>query len=111
MSTRLPEPFRDLEPYMKWGEPTMIARLTKRLASDFSEISAYYDAMLPRIEAVLVYLDQFPLDDMPDDAKLLLNMSLSFADAISCVEYYGSNRIPKGCEHERFPLVYPTHVT
>ena len=110
MSTGLPTPFQDLEPYIDWAKPTMNERLSKRLASTFEDVTVYYNAMLPRIEDVLTYLNQYPLNQMPADAARLMNLALSFAETITCVEYYRSTRIPKGCEHERFPLVNPSHV-
>jgi hypothetical protein len=110
MPVSLPEQFKDLEPYTEWALPTMTARLEKRLASSYESVKAYYDVMLPRIEEILGYLNQFPLNDMPEAEQNLMNMALAFADAISCVEYYRSTRIPKGVEHERFPLVPPSCV-
>lgn len=110
MSVSLPDQFKDLEPFVAWALPTMTARRDKRLASTYEDVKAYYDAMLPRIEGVLEYLNQFPLDNMPENEQNLMNMALAFADAISCVEYYRSTRIPKGVEHERFPLVPPSQV-
>ena len=37
-----------------------------------AELQAFYDAALPRLEAAMSYLDQFPLDTLADDAKRLL---------------------------------------
>ena len=33
------------------------------------EMQAFYDAFFPRAEEAIAYCDQFPLDDMPDDAR------------------------------------------
>ena len=60
----LPSEFADLEPYAaKWCLPNEPARYATRLSSTMDELQSFYDAMFPRGEAVLDYLDQFPLDD------------------------------------------------
>ena len=57
----LPEPFVDLAPYLAWSLPTERERSARRQSSPMDEISAFYQAMLPRMEAILSYLAQYPL--------------------------------------------------
>src|SRR5512145_1175830 len=56
---QLPEPFADLAPYLAWSLPTERERSAKRQASTLAEITAFYQAMLPRMEEVLSYLAQY----------------------------------------------------
>ena len=66
----LPEEFADLEPLAEqWALATETERNRRRLASRMSEVQALYDTLLPRTEAVLSYLGQFPLDNLPEGAE------------------------------------------
>ena len=60
-ATSLPEPFTDLEPMAAvWALATETERNQQRLSSPMGRIQAFYDTMLPRMEAVLTYLSAFP---------------------------------------------------
>ncbi|HKA56256.1 MAG TPA: hypothetical protein VKJ47_21610, partial [Candidatus Binatia bacterium] len=83
-----PEPFRDLEAFAGWALETEVERNRKRLASTMAEIQAFYDAMLPRMEAVIDYLNQFPLEAMPADAQRLLHLTFSLAEVSTAVELF-----------------------
>ena len=61
----LPEPFQALEPFRAWALATERERRAKRLSSSMEEIQAFYDALFPQLEAVVAYLDRFPLDQLP----------------------------------------------
>ena len=71
----LPPAFADLEPFAAtWCLPTEPERWAQRLASSMDEMQAFYDACFPRVEEAIAYCDQFPLDDLPDDAARLLQL-------------------------------------
>jgi hypothetical protein len=75
----LPNEFSDLEPFApKWCRATEGERWTERVSSTIDEMQEFYDAILPRVEEALTYLDKFPIDDMPDDAVHLLQLVYSF---------------------------------
>ena len=68
-ATQLPSDFSDLEPFAAtWCLPTERERYATRLASSMDEMQALYDAAMPRADAAMTYLDQYPLDDLPEDA-------------------------------------------
>ena len=74
----LPPEFSDLEPFAKeWCLASEPERYAKRLASTMDEMQAFYDAIFPRAEEAIVYLDKFPLHDLPDDAHRLLQLLYS----------------------------------
>lgn len=99
----LPVQFSDLEPFAReWALATTIERNRKRLSSSMDEIKAFYDAMLARTDAVLAYLNQFPLDAMPEDARRLLDLALSLAEVAPAVECYGQPGVVDGFEATRF---------
>jgi hypothetical protein len=98
----LPEPFRDLEPLAGWALATEKERNHKRLASPMAEIQAFYDALLPRMEAVIAYLNQFPLDAMPGDAQRLLHLTFSLAEVSTAVELFKQPGVIDGYDASRF---------
>jgi hypothetical protein len=105
MSTLLPNGFSDLEQFAEWALPTSTERNGKRRGSSMNEINALYNAMLPRLEGVLAYLDQFSLQEMPQDAQRLLHLSLSLAEISIAVELFHEPKVTGGCDPERFIVV------
>ena len=103
MSTRrLPPDFEDLEPYADWALPGEASRGRKRTSSPMQEIQSFYDAMLPRMEAVMGYLNAFPLNELSAEAQRLMNMVLSLAEIGPAVEFYGEPAVIDGFPTERF---------
>jgi len=96
MSTALlPAEFADLEPFAeRWCLLNEPARYAARLSSTMEELQAFYDAMFPRGEAVLEYLDQFALDQMPDDAERLLQLMYALILVSFPVEAFHQPQIP-----------------
>ena len=90
----LPADFGDLEPFAAWALRTEAERYDKRLASTMEELEAFYDAALPRLEAAMAYLDQFPLDELSDDAERLLWLCYSLVNASFPVEVWRQPRVP-----------------
>src|SRR5687768_5593480 len=69
----LPSPFADLEPLAeKWSLATQNQRETRRRASTPTEIRALYDSLLPRMDAILDYLNQSSLESMTLEARRLM---------------------------------------
>ena len=86
---RLPSAFSDLEPFAAtWCLATESERYARRLASTMEEMQAFYDAFFPRIPDALAYCDEFPLDDMPDDARHLLQLVHSLVMVAMCIEIW-----------------------
>ena len=94
MNPVLPPDFADLEPFADWCLPTEAERYAKRLASSMDELQSFYDAAFPRLEQILIYLDALPLDDLPDDARHLLDLSYSLVNVSFPVEVWRQPRVP-----------------
>jgi hypothetical protein len=107
MSARLlPESFGDLEQFAaRWALPTENDRHARRLASTMTELQSFYDAMLPRIDAILAYLNDFPLESLQDEARTLLNLSLSLAEIAPAVELFGQVEVPDAYDSRRITAV------
>lgn len=99
---RLPSPFRDLELYLAWALASEGEREARRLARTIEELRAFYDAMMPRIESIVEYLNQFALDEMPGDARRLLHLAFSWTEIASAVEIYRQPRVINGLDPRRF---------
>jgi hypothetical protein len=91
----LPPAFSDLEPWVEeWCLESESERYAKRLASTMDEIQAFYDAIYPRAEDAMRYLEQFPLDDLPEDAWRLLKLLYSLIVMSFPVEIWKQPCIP-----------------
>ena len=91
----LPAEFSDLEPWVRdWCFDSEPERYAKRLSSTMDEIQAFYDAVMPRAEAAICYLEKFPLDDLPEDAGRLLKLLYSLILMSFPVEIWRQPRIP-----------------
>ena len=108
MATRLPTPFADLEVFVAdWSLATQRERERQRSASTAGEITTLYQVLLPRLDAMLEYLNQYELDRLPADAKRLFYLSLSFAEIAPFVECYkGEPRVPNSFDESRFIAVH-----
>jgi hypothetical protein len=105
----LPNAFEDLDPLVArgWALATERERNTKRYASTMEELQEVYDAILPRIDDVIEYLNDFPLDDMPEDAKRLLHLTFALAEINLAVERYHQPTVPNGFATDRFLPLQP----
>jgi hypothetical protein len=95
MTALLPAEFADLEPFAaKWCLPSEPERYGMRLASSMDEMHAFYDAITPRAEAAMTYLEQYELHDLPEDAINLLHLIYSMIMVSFPVEAWGQPRVP-----------------
>lgn len=90
----LPAEFADLASLSEWVLPSERERYDKRVASTMAELQAFYDALMPRLEAAVAYLAEVPYDDMPDDAVNLLWMCCSLVTVSFAVEAWRQPRVP-----------------
>ena len=100
----LPAAFQDLAPFLPWALAKEHERLQKRLASPMAEIGAFYDTMLARMEPIIEYLKQFPVNCLPPEGQTLFQLSLSFIEVANAVELYKQPRLPNGFNPARFVL-------
>lgn len=91
----LPSDFSDLERFAeRWALPTEPQRWARRHESPLEEMRDLYETVSPRVEAIYGYIDEFPLDDLPEDARHLLHLMLSFVMVSFPVEVWDDPRIP-----------------
>ena len=91
----LPPEFSDLERFApEWCLASEPERYAKRLASTMSELQALYDALFPRAEEAIAYLERFPLSDLPPDAYRLLQLLYALILVSFPVEIWRQPYIP-----------------
>jgi hypothetical protein len=91
----LPAQFSDLEPWAAtWCLATERERFAQRMASSMDDLQAFYDACFGRAEEAIAYCDQFPLDEMPEDAERLLQLLYSLVMVSFPVEAWRQPHIP-----------------
>ena len=99
----LPDQFADLEPFVAdWSLAEERARNHKRLSSSMEELRAFYDAICPRMETILAYLQQFSPDAMPEEVRRLFFLTLSLAEIAPAVEFFGQPGVIDGLASTRF---------
>jgi len=108
MDSSLPDEFRDLDGFaVRWSLPTQNQREEARRASSAHDRKEFYDAVVPRLPAIIDYLNRFPLDSMPVETQRLLHLALSVAEIAPNVELYrGSTTVPFSFEERRFIAVH-----
>jgi len=91
----LPAEFSDLERFVEdWCLDSEPERYAKRTSSSMEEIQEFYDAVYPRAEEAMTYLEKFPLDDLPEDAWRLLKLLYSLILMSFAVEVWKQPIIP-----------------
>ncbi len=92
--SKLPTEFAELETYSDWVLDTEELRYGKRLSSSMDEIKAFYDAVTPRLQDAMTYIDQFDLKALPVEAKNLELLCFSYINITFPIEVWGQQRVP-----------------
>jgi hypothetical protein len=91
----LPQEFSDLEPFVAdWALPTRAQRYQARLSKPYDELVSFYDAVAPRAEEAVEYLNKLDIDALPDDATRLMHLLYSLILVSYAVNVFKQNRIP-----------------
>ena len=98
----LPEAFQDLAPWLDWALDPERARTERREASSMAEIRTFYDAVLPRLEEMIRYLEGYRRGDMPAPAQRLYLISLSLVEVANLVELYKRREDVEACDPLRY---------
>jgi hypothetical protein len=103
--------FSDLDALVaEWGLPTWYERLLKRAHTPMEELRAFHAAMVPRLEEIIQFLNQWPLEQIPDEYMPLSYAALAVCEADGAVETWKqpllvpaaapSSFIPKGSYYD-----------
>ncbi len=95
MGNALPQAFSEIEPYVAdWALATRAERYAARLDRPFDELVAFYDAIAPRAEEAIAYLDGQDINALSDEATRLLHLLYSMILVSYAVNVFKQNRIP-----------------
>jgi hypothetical protein len=91
----LPDGFAGLEPFAEagWCLETERDRYIKRLGSRMPELQEFYAAAFPRFGEIVDHLDQFPLDDLPEQETNLLHLVYSLIQVSLAVDMWGQPEV------------------
>lgn len=104
MASQFPQPFEAFEPFSGWALLQREARYKKRIGSSMDEIRAFYDALRPRMEEMVEYLNARSLDNLSEEDSRLLNLALAWMDASRSIEVLGTPDIRYGLPADRFKI-------
>lgn len=95
MNTKLPEAFKDLEQLVdEWAIEDGHQRYLKRVQSTMEEMKGFYNAVFPRAQEAIDYIDNFDYQlDLPNDAKNLRNLIYSLITVSLAVELWQQPRV------------------
>jgi hypothetical protein len=103
----LPAAFADLAPFAGWALPGEHARYRKRLASTMDEMQAFYDAMLPRLQAVLDHLEARSMDELTEEDRHLVWLACAFVNVSFPVECWRQPNVPDAGASDIYPVREP----
>jgi hypothetical protein len=84
----MPE-FDDLAEWIDtWGLETAEQRLAKRMSSSLGELRAFHDAIVPRLEEIIEFLNLFPLDGIPAEHHRLALTALAVCEVDDAVNLW-----------------------
>jgi hypothetical protein len=101
---KLPAGFEDLEPLAeRWARPTENARNAIRYAASAADFADFHAHMMPRLDALLALLQQYPPSPEDDAENLALQLVCAFAEAAPHHDLYGgSPQVPYSFDARRF---------
>ena len=90
-ASRLPSAFTELEPFVpRWVWDNTDERVAARSASSLEEIRAFYDAMVPRLDEAIDFIDNIGLDALTPEAATLTKLVLGVGQASIAIEVHGA---------------------
>ena len=96
----LPPQFAKLAPWAAdWAQPTEEARYLKLHSVTFEQLKAFYDAMLPEMDAIMQFLKTQPVEGMAHDADNLYRLAMTFAET--------AHPLDLGWRDTDFPSAFP----
>lgn len=108
----LPPAFADLAPFLDWALASADERYNHRRNASRAELKAFYDAILPRTEAILALVDQYPLGALPVELHPLYHLALSLAEVAPHIELYGgAPGVPYAFDETRFVATHGAQDT
>ena len=94
-TTRLPERFAELEPFLEqWDLPDINSRYAARLSSSMNDMRAFNDAMVAHAEDIKSWLDGRGFDEYTAADRRLARLMFAYAVVAQSVEIYRQPAVP-----------------
>lgn len=95
VQTMLPENFSDLERFARdWCIEHEADRYKKRLASSIGELQDFYDAVTPRADEAMAYLDTVGMANLSDRDINLLRLLYALCSVGFAVDCFSQPKVP-----------------
>ena len=86
--------FSELQVFIeRWGLASASERLQQRVDSDLSELEEFYKAVSPQLEAIIEYLNQFPVDAIPEKDRSLACMALAICEVDDALHVWKASNL------------------
>ncbi len=72
----------------EWGLETAAARLNKRTTSSLEDLRVFYDAIEPRLEEIIKFLNGFPVTQIPERYQRLGYTALAVLEVDDPLNYW-----------------------
>ncbi len=90
-TSQLPPIFAELAPFVAhWACPTTNERVRARSVLPQEDIQAFYDAMVPRLDEAIDYIDSVGLHTLTPEAATLTRLVLGLGQASIAIEIHGA---------------------
>lgn len=81
--------FPELDEFVNsWGLSTAHERLVRRSNATMDEIRSFYDAITPKLEEVIDFLNEFPIDKIPEEYLALSYTALAVCEIDDAVNVW-----------------------
>jgi hypothetical protein len=111
--TKLPPGFEDLSPFLaEWGDlESQDERYRRRQKLPMDRLTAYYEAVTPRLQAIFDHLDQFRYGQpLPAPEALLFRLVMAMTEVAQAVEVFGQPGVPQAPPDHSVPVKVMTRV-
>ena len=79
----------------KWGLPSFEERVQVRMTSSMEELDSFYAAMVPHLDRIIKFLDQWPVNEIPAEHKPLAYATLALCEIDNAVNRWRQPRLPR----------------
>ena len=93
-TTAFPAQFADLEPFAGWALPTERERWALRMSSSMDDMQAFYDVAMERLDEVMDFIDQHPIDNLPAEAQRLMHLYCALVMVSFPIEAWRQPNVP-----------------
>ena len=91
-----------LDRYGQWNLATHDERWAARRGSTADELRDFYEGFGPHLRDILAACDLYPLGDLPEPHRSLLNIAFAYAEVAPHIELYkGNPKVPNSFDEEK----------